>query len=85
MGGRKPKILGYCDNPNNYFFGSEIDELLFDSEKEECGMRTCRGCPHFVSIYDSELPRIDATDIQEEWDRWEEDQIAQEINGGLEQ
>lgn len=48
------KVLGYCNNPNNYFFGEPIDEYLYDTEKEECGMRKCKYCPYFVSIEELE-------------------------------
>lgn len=43
-------VRGYCNNPNNYFFGTAIDDFLYDKEKEECGMRKCRGCIHFVGV-----------------------------------
>lgn len=72
------KIVGYCDNPNNYFFGTEITERLYETEKEECGMRTCRGCFYFVSIYDID-DGIDKMDIEDEWDSFEKDEIANEM------
>jgi len=48
------KIVGYCDHPNNYWSGSEITEYAYEAEKEECGMRSCRGCIYFVSIHELE-------------------------------
>ena len=37
---------GYCDNPKSYYFATEVEE---DFEPEECGLRKCKHCPHFIS------------------------------------
>ena len=74
------KIVGYCDHPNNYFSGSEITEYVYEAEKEECGMRSCKGCIHFVSIQElQDFEGYDKMDFEEEWESWEKDQLANEI------
>jgi hypothetical protein len=37
---------GACNNPNSYFFDTEI--YLPDQPKEECGMRKCIHCPYYL-------------------------------------
>ena len=44
------KIVGICDNPNNYYYTTEIDEFSYNHPKEECGMKACKNCFYFVSI-----------------------------------
>jgi|Deesub1362B_J571_1020462.scaffolds.fasta_scaffold01301_7 hypothetical protein len=41
------EIKGVCNNPRGYYFDTPIYDL--DLEREECGMRSCRYCPHFLS------------------------------------
>lgn len=38
-------MRGVCNNPKSYYFDTEVDE---DFEPEECGMRKCGTCIHFI-------------------------------------
>lgn len=38
--------MGYCNNPDNYFFGSKIN--FPKQPKEECGMKSCIDCPFYI-------------------------------------
>jgi len=39
-------VKGVCNNPNSYYFGTAVES---DFEAEECGMKKCGNCIHFIS------------------------------------
>ena len=47
-------VKGVCNNPNSYYFDTEVDE---DFEPEECGMRKCGTCIHFYRPDDDPVVR----------------------------
>ncbi|WP_290597074.1 MULTISPECIES: hypothetical protein [unclassified Archaeoglobus] len=57
-------MKGACNNPKSYYFDTEVDE---EFEPEECGLRKCKYCPHFIRA--DELDDLAYRELERERDR----------------